>query len=474
MMDTHHWEMVERLKTMPGVIGIIVHGGYSDNPRHLSDESSDLDFTVVIDGEQFPKSDVDCRSFVPWINFKSYQLMSDNSPVEVDTYYFDINDTREWDMGTKEGYAYSASLIYDPTGVVQPWLDKKTELTLSSRNQVITCLMQKAEKLYKDAENANSVVDKNITLTKVVKNLVEVIFYINWEYPPDQKWRTSVASNLEWHPDELLTLLRRGNQTFKDDIRMDNINKLFQIIRDKLEDEGDFMEQNSVIEKHCHPVSSDIKIARLFTRIDKYSWHSVKKCIKRGLPWNAHDLISTGVDNVIDILYLLNDEAIPQKGKFEGLSDLRWMPKNWNRYLYQATMVSNYEDADDALERADALRKLYISVTEKIESMNLFSTASLYADDFMNEDLFTETSPYMRVFQDGGYMNRQQLDDTLAAQLLKKVKLSSNYERNLLWGMCSQFLIADEREFTSFDKEKLNAPYLPVWEKVVAQLTKEN
>lgn len=472
-MDKHHDEMVERIKqsfSEEALLGIIVHGGYSNEPRHLSDTSSDLDFTVVLDGSKFsPSKNGDPRAFIPSINFKSYQLMEDLTPIEVDMYYFDINDDREWDLGTREGYAYSTTVVHDPYRVVESWLQKKAELTPELRNSTISCLMHRATKMFNTAHEMNTV-DKNITLTKVVKALVEVIFYINWEYPPDQKWRTSATSTLEWRPDELITLLRRSNQTIDDDVRLQNVNNLFTAIRNKLDDEGDFFTGNTQEKTNCKKNDTITMIARHFTRIDKYSYHSVFKCIRRGLPWNAHDLISTGVDNLIDIIYLLNDAEIPTENKFAKIKDLSWTPKGWQRFLYQAALVSNYEDADDARERAEALRRLYIEVKKKIEEKNLFATSSLYAENFMNEELFTENSPYMIVFKDGGYINRQQQDDTFAVKLLKKVSLKDNYEYNLLCGMCSQYLIADEDEFKRIDSKMLNSIYRVIWEKVVSQL----
>lgn len=471
-MDQHHDSMCERIKrAMPAdtVLGLIVHGGYSNNPRHYSDTSSDLDFTLVIDGSKFPASEKDSRGFIPSLNFKSYQIMENLSPIEVDMYYFDINDDREWDLGTREGYAYSATVVYDPKGIIQPWLDRKTELTPKLRNNTISCLMNKARKMYESAPFMGTV-DRNITLTKVVKNLVEVIFYINWEYPPDQKWRTSTTSQLEWRPDELITLLRRSNQTIDENNRLTNINNLFTAIHNKLDDEGDFFTGNTEQETNCQKRDTVTMIARHFTRIDKYSYHSVKKCVKRGLPWNAHDLISTGVDNAIDIIYLLNDVDIPTENKFAKISELSWIPKGCNRFIYQAALVSNYEDADDALERSEALRRLYNEIKAKIEEKKLFATSSLYAEDFMRETLFTDDSPYMMVAKNGGYFNRQQQDDTFAAKLLKKIKLADNYEYNLLWGMCSQYLIADEEQFKAIDPNSLNKLYRTVWNKTVKQL----
>lgn len=466
-ISAHNIEMVERLKKMPGVIGIVVHGGFSNNPRHETDASSDLDLTVITD-IGCTDNPTDPRKHLPWLNFKSFQALED-SFLEVDIYYFDINDLRPWDNGTREGYAGSATLIYDKDGKAQAWLDSKTELTPESRNNTIIQLLSKAECLfYNERNKSNTQVDERIILSKVVRYLVEIVFYINWEYPPDLKWRVSGSHILEWKPRELITLLGKCNQTVDKETRLISIKNLFTAIRNKLAEEG------LTKEIMCQPrtkkaIDNVVQIARLFTRIDKYSAHSIKKCVRRGLPWNGHDLVSEGIDNVVDIIYYINNQPIPDTNKFKHLNELDWKPKEWNRYLYQASTISNYENPDDVLTRADALRQLFISIKGKINELDLFSTSSLYAEDFMNEDLFSENSPYMKVFKSGIYLNRQQVQDTFAEQLYKKVDLPTR-EKNILFGMCSHYLISTEDEFLELAPENIHPTYLPIWEKVVKQL----
>lgn len=473
-MSVHNQEMIERLMKKPEVAGIIVHGSFSENPRHETDASSDLDLTVVIDrgyDEEVAKS-ADPRTYVPWINFKSYQALEVGNPLEVDMYYFDMaNDTRPWGTATREGYAYSSTLVYDRDGKVREWLEKNCELTPKLRNSTIAKLMCKAESMLRSITPSTHPIDKKLVLTKVVRLLVEVVFYINWEYPPDVKWRVSGSHILKWRPRDFVSFLGKCNENRYLDVMLSNILMFFSIVSNKLAEEDLNFEAEVDLQEPAKTTERTIQIARLFTRIDKYSSHSVKKCIQRGLPWNAHDLVAEGVDNAIDIIYAINDKPIPKVDKFAHLKDLEWKPHNWERFFYQATLVSNYENADNAAVRSEALRQLFISIKEKLDEMNLFSTSSLYTEDFMGEDLFSETSPYMKVFKGGMYINRQQEKDTFAEIICKKVNLPQR-QKNILFGMCSHYLISDEEELMALKEESIHPYYLSTWRAVVKQLRK--
>ena len=473
-MSKHNQELVNRLKQKPEVAGIIVQGSFSNNPRHETDALSDLDMTVVIDSgysEEIAKSS-DPRVYLPWLNFKSYQAVNGGNPLEVDLYYFDMaNDLRPWDNPAREAFAYSATVVYDRTGKVQAWLDKNTELTPKLRNYTIAKLLAQAETLFSHVHFTQDQIDKRILLTKVVKLLVEVIFYINWEYPPDTKWRVSGSQLLNWKPREFVTTLGCCNNTTSLEFMAQSIEKLLFIVKAKLLEEAITLKGEYNTECEAAQLDNTHLIARLFTRLDKYSSHSVKKCIRRSLPWNAHDLVSEGVANAVDIIYAINGVTIPKYDKVLGLKDLPWLPKNCSRYLYQASSVYNYQDADDAANRSEALRSLFISIKEKIEKMGIFSTSSLYTEDFMGEDLFSKTSPYMMVFKGGMYKNRQQEKDTFAEIICENINLPVR-EKNILWGMCSHYLIANESELLALDPKSIHPYYLPVWKKVVSELTK--
>ena len=464
-MTARNFELVQRIAQFPEVLGILCHGSFSANPHHETDESSDLDLTVIVDG---PVGNT--RPYMPGFNFKSYQAMPDGKPLEVDVYLFNINDTRNWDVATREGYAASATLVFDRDGRCQKWLEEKVEMTPGFRNQQISTLLENTQALLEETRTFPNPLDQRLSLSKAVKRLVEAVYYFNWTYPADYKWRVSGAIDFEWKPvEEIIDLLKECNSTRDIDEARTSTENFFSLLKAKAEKEGISTSSCTTCPATDKaPLRKEVAIARLFTRVDKYSAHSIKKCAKRFLPRNAHDLVWEGIDNCVDIIYLLNGVESPKTGKIEGLKALEWRPRDLPKLLYQAGTVQNYGNGNDALLRAAALREIFESIKEKIREENLFSIASLYDEDFMNEDLFGERSPYMLVYKGGQYLNRQQEEDTYAEKLLKRMgDVLTQREKNYLWGLCSQYFVGSDEEFTGLANEQLAPEYLPVWKEVV-------
>ena len=464
-MSARNLELVKRIANFPEVLGILCHGSFSANPHHEADATSDLDLTVIVDG---PVGEL--RPYMPGFNFKSYQAMPDGRPLEVDVYLFNINDTRSWDVGVREGYSNSATLVYDRDGRCQRWIEEKTELTPTLRNQQISNLMERAKNLIMEVNSLSNPLDQRLTLSKAVKYLVEVVYYLNWEYPADYKWRVSGTVRFDWKPvPQFLNLLTDCKSTRDITESLKATANFFDLVKSQVEKEG--LAVAPAPPSFAFTLSREVGIARLFTRVDKYSAHSIKKCAKRLLPWNGHDLVWEGVDNCIDLIYLLNGISKLRKDKVEGLKELEWRPRDLPKLLYQAATVQDYGNGDDALRRAAALREIFLSIREKIREENLFSIASLYDEDFMDEDLFGERSPYMLVYKGGQYLNRQQEEPTYAEKLLKKMTgILTQRELNYLCGLYSQYFVGNDEEFKGLVNEELAPEYLPVWEKVVKEM----
>jgi len=271
---------------------------------------------------------------------------------------------------------------------------------------------------------------------------------------------------------QFLDLLKECNSTRNIEEAITSTTNFFNLVKNHAEKEGISACSSPAVSSKDH-LKRDVAIARLFTRVDKYSAHSIKKCAKRLLPWNGHDLVWEGVDNCIDLIYLINEVEIPKVGKVEGLKSLEWKPRDLAKLLYQASTVQDYGNGDDALLRATALREIFETIKEKVREENLFSLSSLYDDDFMDQDLFGERSPYMLVYKNGNYLNRQHEEPTYTEKLLKRMDaVLTQREKNFLWGMCSQYFVGNDEEFKALVSEKLDSAYLPVWEKVVKEMEK--
>ena len=88
----------------------------------------------------------------------------------------------------------------------------------------------------------------------------------------------------------------------------------------------------------------------------------------------------------------------------------------------------------------------------------------------MDENLFGKDSPYRMIYKQGGYVNRSQLEETFAENLIEKMSGFSQREKNILFGMCNHYLIGSKEELCLLNRAKICEPYVPVWEKVVKKL----
>lgn len=464
-------ELVHRLADHPEVVGILCHGSFSENPLHESDSGSDLDLTLIIDSK---RAKAPGRAFVPWINFKSYQAMPDGKPLEVDLYYFDVNDTTPWDIRTREGYSHSVSVVYDPDGVCRNWLNRKVDLLPEMWEDNIIKLMIEIRTKLNTIYEVGSDIDQRIEMANVVKMLQECIYWINWKYPMDTKWRFSHINQLKkWKPDHYFVKFANMSQTKKMEEAIREAHKVYQEIESYLESEGfDFSKalvSNETGAKK-EKLSRRLQLERLWTRLDNYSDHTPQKCIKRLLPWNGHDIVWSGVINAIDLIYVLNHEEIPATNKFAGLSKLAWQPRNMKSLLYLATFVYDYSSGNSVDKRATALRELFDELTEKVREEGLFKMGSLYSGDFINQPLFGEDAIFTHMFREGGYVNRQQTEDTYAVQLLRRVTLDRNFDENMLWGLCNQYFVANDEELIALAGQDIDPVYKDVLAKVIPQL----
>jgi len=460
-------EMGERLSKKPEVIGIFYHSSF--NPLHATDAGSDLDLTIIIDGK---KALSPGRTHIPWHNFKYYIAMEDGKPLEVDLYYFDITDDRPWDIRTKEGYSHSATLVFDRDGRCQEWLNRHVEMTPEDRVKSIQTLSCKIKHNLDEMEEFEEL-DKRLALANIVNWLEEIVYWINWEYPVDPKWRFSmIRSNLSWKPTPLFERFAKAAQTTNLNTAEKAVRSIFGDISKKVKSEGiDFDASQDTSSNSSKSVSRRLTLERLVTRLDNYSDHTPKKCVKRLLPWNGHDIIWLGVTNAVDLIYTLNNVTPPNSKKFAGLWDLPWLPKNAKSLLYRASSVRDYESGTAVNERSEALRELFNELANKVAEEGLFKMGSLYSEDFINQPLFGEDAIFTHMFgKEGGYINRQQDNPTYAVELLKRVKPLdlSNFDENMLWGMCNQYLISTDEELVALLNESNIPPeYLTVLDKII-------
>lgn len=90
--------------------------------------------------------------------------------------------------------------------------------------------------------------------------------------------------------------------------------------------------------------------------------------VERGDVGSAHYVLNHALDTVIDILYIANNQLIPdEKWKFHLAPLLPWTPNDFEINLREATLIKGMEPKDFE-RRLKALNNIYRGTVEKIES----------------------------------------------------------------------------------------------------------
>lgn len=90
--------------------------------------------------------------------------------------------------------------------------------------------------------------------------------------------------------------------------------------------------------------------------------------VDRGDVESAHYILNKALDMVLDILYIANDQLIPdEKWKFHFVHSLPWLPADFETKLREATLIKSM-DPEDFKRRLIALASIYKETMEKLES----------------------------------------------------------------------------------------------------------
>lgn len=89
--------------------------------------------------------------------------------------------------------------------------------------------------------------------------------------------------------------------------------------------------------------------------------------IDRGDIESAHYVLNKALDMVLDILYIANDQLIPdEKWKFHFIHSLSWLPPDFEAKLRETTLIKNM-NSEDFVRRLKALEGIYRETMKKIE-----------------------------------------------------------------------------------------------------------
>lgn len=201
-------KLASRISTFDGVAGIIVEGGLT---RGFVDKYSDVDVTVFLDRENER-----LRKRIRKIGADEQKC----SAVDVDlsVHVLEKFIKRRW--GDVERWDYShAEIVFDPKGRIRKAFSEKLAVPRSfwlrrvvvsaeylkwyccPPNEVDTDTMAEAWIERGDLTSAH------YCLTYSVELMLGMIYALNKEFVPPQKWRIFYLSSLEWLPDNFKELL---------------------------------------------------------------------------------------------------------------------------------------------------------------------------------------------------------------------------------------------------------------------------
>lgn len=234
--------LVLQISSIEGVAGIVLLGGLT---RNFADNFSDLDITVFL-----TRKDERLRKQIRKISSDEEKLSS----LDVDLLIHCLSDFRKWKLSEVEKWDYSkAKIVFDPKGEISEMLARKLRVPESSWLKQIA---ERAEyiKWYccPPRDDVSTIAESWIgrgdmmsaqyCLNYAVDLILQILFAINREFLPAQKWRLFYSYSLNWVPADFRgtieeALIVRDLSTRDFDRRMKAIRRLWREIAPKVEQE---------------------------------------------------------------------------------------------------------------------------------------------------------------------------------------------------------------------------------------------
>jgi len=240
----HLESIMQRFKSLPGVVGITLNGGLS---RGYADHLSEIDVTFYLDCESYKKWQTD-KGPIP-LGIAKF----DNILYDIKIINYEVEDKRKY--GDIELWDLSyAKILFDTDNQIAELFEKK----LSSKPNISEAhgLLWEAYWNFKLAGdiwiNRGDALQGHFVLNEAIKPLVKALFIANKEYIPHEKWLIHMSRTLHWTPDNweerLMKAMNTENLTIEGLIhRQSSIESLFNEI-DNFIKTGNYTEFNLA----CH------------------------------------------------------------------------------------------------------------------------------------------------------------------------------------------------------------------------------
>jgi len=184
-----------RVSNQSGIFGVVILGGIA---RGYSDKLSDIDIIVFTDkfsNVKIPKGE---------ISFKG-------CTIDIDVFFLDDEFKEAWSH--EKRWAFSqVVIVHDPWGWIKKLLDSKLVFNDEERREI---LIENSvqfdwycpETIYKESNSVayqwvyrGDLISAHFAINTAIHHLFKVLFAINREFIPPEKWMLYCAYHLSWLP----------------------------------------------------------------------------------------------------------------------------------------------------------------------------------------------------------------------------------------------------------------------------------
>lgn len=188
------------------------------------------------------------------------------------------------------------------------------------------------------------------------------------------------------------------------------------------------------------------RCSRLSIILSQYYWLvniNPLRQVERGYLLNSMDLLNTGLDLLIEGVYLYNRRYRPHpKWRIEVAKDLSWIPSDFEKSLYKSYITSSI-DSNEILRRREVLNKMFSELEYQVLKDKLFGGLSPYE--------------YACLY---GYSDRQISTKSYANRnFIKIISHLSSEENKIFNGLVNEYFLHSMEDIYSLDIENLQKEY---------------
>jgi predicted nucleotidyltransferase len=182
------------LSKLEGVVGITLTGGLS---RDYADEYSEIDLIVYFEKNAFKE----------WLYAKAFLPEGDSkykgSYVDIEYLCYEDELKSEWSHYKKWDSSY-AKILYDPQELIKKLLQEKTSLSEKEKEELIdryfTLYGAFFEWVVSQWVHREDYLAANHCLNTLLDSIIKMVFLVNGEFIPFEKWTLNFSYSLEWTP----------------------------------------------------------------------------------------------------------------------------------------------------------------------------------------------------------------------------------------------------------------------------------